>query len=74
MGALPVRHIGEIFALCDRRKRANLRPDLGAERYRQLGVKERFVGEAPYRVCPACIKRSDRWYEYAHAARKKERK
>lgn len=54
--ALPIRHIGLMQAICDRRRTADLRTDLGADRYRQLGVKERFVGEAPYRVCPACIK------------------
>lgn len=53
---LPIKHIGIMQAICDRRRNANLRSDLGADRYRQLGVKERFVGEAPYRVCPACIK------------------
>lgn len=53
--ALPIRHIGNLSAICDRRRRASLREDLGEERYRQLGVKERHVGEAPYRICPKCI-------------------
>lgn len=51
------RHIGIGRALCDGRKRAELREDLGPERYRLLGVKERFAGQEPYRVCAACIKR-----------------
>jgi hypothetical protein len=42
-------------AICDRRRAAYLRTDLGAERYRALGVKERFKNEAPYRVCAKCI-------------------
>ena len=56
-----VRHIGIMRALCDRRKHASLREDLGVERYRILGIKERFKGEAPYRICPACIKRVVSW-------------
>lgn len=55
--SIPIRHIGVCRALCDGRKRASLREDLGAERYKQLGVKERFKDEAPYRICPECIKR-----------------
>lgn len=54
--ALPIKHIGILRAICDRRRNAYLRTDLGADRYRQLGVKERHVGQAPYRICPACIK------------------
>ena len=53
--SLPLKHIGNLMAICDRRKRANLREDLGAERYKQLGVKERLEGETPYKVCPRCI-------------------
>ena len=57
---LPIKHIGVFRALCDRRKRAMLRADLGVERYKQLGVKERFEGQEKYRVCPVCIKRVSR--------------
>lgn len=53
--ALPIKHIGIPSAICDRRRPANLRNDLGEARYKQLGVKERFVGEEPYRICPKCI-------------------
>lgn len=59
--ALPIKHIGIMRALCDRRRKANLRSDLGADRYRQLGVKERFRGEEPYRICPSCIKCASDW-------------
>jgi hypothetical protein len=52
---LPIHHIGVPWAACNRRLRADLRDDLGAERYRQLGVKERFKDEKPYRVCARCI-------------------
>lgn len=52
---LPIKHIGIMYAICDRRRNAHLRTDLGVERYKQLGVKERFKGEAPYRICPRCI-------------------
>jgi hypothetical protein len=54
---VPIRHIGNTSALCDERVRANLRVDLEVERYRQLGVTERFRDEAPYRVCKRCIAR-----------------
>lgn len=54
--ALPIKHIGIFRALCDGRKRAMLREDLGVERYRTLGVKERLEDQEPYRICPACIK------------------
>ena len=53
----PIKHIGINRALCDGRKKAHLREDLGVDRYKQLGVKERFKGEAPYKICPACIRR-----------------
>ena len=55
MADLPIKHIGIIQAICDRRRSANLRTDLGEERYLQLGVKERHRGEDPYRICPECI-------------------
>ena len=54
--ALSIKHIGIMHALCDGRKRADLREDLGVERYRGLGVKERLRDQEPYRICPECIK------------------
>jgi hypothetical protein len=53
-----VRHIGYL-ALCDGKRRDDnfLRIDLGASRYRQLGVVERFKDEKPYRVCKRCIRK-----------------
>ena len=64
--AIPTKHIGIIYALCDRRKSASLREDLGVERYKQLGVKERHVGQEPYRICPKCIRcvGDSRWMAY----------
>ncbi len=53
---LPIEHIGIPRALCDGRKRAYLRSDLGEDRYKQLGVSERFKDQAPYKICAACIK------------------
>ena len=52
----PIRHIGYL-SLCDakRHKDSIVRIDLGVKRYRQLGVKDRFKGEKPYRVCKRCI-------------------
>jgi hypothetical protein len=58
---MEIRHIGIGRAFCDGRKRAMLRTDLGADRYRRLGLKERFTGEAPYKICRACIKRAGDW-------------
>lgn len=55
--AINIKHIGIMRALCDGRKRASLREDLGADRYRQLGISERLRDQAPYRICRACIKR-----------------
>lgn len=51
-----IRHIGHL-ALCGaRHRRENItRTDLGADRYRKLGVSERFKGEEPYRVCKRCL-------------------
>jgi hypothetical protein len=54
---LPVKHIGVPLALCDERIVAYLRDDLESSRYRQLGVKERFKNEPPYRVCKRCIRK-----------------
>lgn len=55
---LPIRHIGH-FALCNaKHDDDNIhRIDLGSSRYKQLGVRERFAGEAPYRVCKNCIRK-----------------
>ncbi len=52
----PIRHIGYL-ALCDAKHRMNNinRIDLGEERYRILGVKERLKDERPYRCCQRCI-------------------
>lgn len=50
-----IKHIGVLWALCNPRINAYLRDDLEPERYRQLGVKERFQNEAPYRICKRCI-------------------
>lgn len=57
MKRLPIRHIG-YHALCDAKHRDDNihRIDLGVVRYRQLGVRERFKDEKPYRVCKRCIK------------------
>ena len=52
---MPVKHIGVLHALCSRNLLANLRDDLGSARYRRLGIKERYVGERPYRICKRCI-------------------
>lgn len=71
--ALPIKHIGLMRALCDRRKRAYLREDLGVDRYKVLGVSELFVGEAPYRICARCISRVGnwRWMAARHRSRMK---
>lgn len=59
---LPIKHVGIHRALCNEKLRAELRPDLGAERYRQLGVSERFKNEDPYRICKNCIRLADKWH------------
>lgn len=51
----PVRHIGIFNALCNKRHKANLRTDLGFERYLNLGINERFYNEKPYRICKKCL-------------------
>ena len=51
-----IRHIGVIRALCNPKIPAGLREDLGGDRYRQLGVRERFKDELPYRICVKCIR------------------
>lgn len=53
-----IRHIGHYRSLCgfiDKHSRNIARIDLGSKRYKQLGVRERFKDEAPYRVCKHCI-------------------
>lgn len=55
MSEVPIKHIGLGRAICDRRRAAYLRTDLGEARYRRLGVRERFKGEEPYRICERCI-------------------
>lgn len=57
---LPVRHIGYTISLCgkwpnDTKQPRIARVDLGSDRYKRLGVKERLKSEAPYRVCERCI-------------------
>jgi hypothetical protein len=53
----PIKHIGWIYAVCGNRTvHANFREDLGADRYRRLGVSERFKNERPYRICANCIR------------------
>lgn len=51
-----IKHIGNVLAICNRSISANLREDLGLKRYKQLGVKELFKNENPYRVCGNCLK------------------
>ncbi len=54
---MKIRHLGS-FSLCGAKHRTDniVRIDLGRERYEQLGVKERFKNEKPYRVCKRCIR------------------
>jgi len=56
MKRLPIRHIGYL-ALCSAKHHDDSihRIDLGSKRYKQLGVRERFKDEKPYRVCKRCI-------------------
>lgn len=54
---MDIRHIGVVFALCSKKKSANLREDLGYERYLGLGTEERFKNEKPYRICKKCLKK-----------------
>lgn len=53
---IPIVHIGNVLAICNKNISANLREDLGYKRYKQLGVKERFRGQNPYRICKNCLK------------------
>lgn len=52
-----IRHVGYL-AICDAKHRENNihRIDLGYAQYKQLGVRERFKNEKPYRVCKRCLK------------------
>lgn len=54
-----ILHIGYGAAICGARQkdvsRNFSRQDLGAKRYRQFGVRERYKREAPYRICKRCI-------------------
>ena len=54
-----IKHIGYL-ALCNGKNyeydRLIVRRDLGVERYKLLGVKERLRNEPPYRVCKRCIR------------------
>lgn len=52
----PVRHIGIMVSLCNKKYKANLRTDLGYNRYLSLGIHERFINEKPYRICSKCLK------------------
>ena len=53
---MKIRHIG-YFSLCRAEHHTDniARIDLGAARYRRLGVRERLKNETPYRVCKRCI-------------------
>ena len=55
--SLPIKHLGYL-SLCDGKHRFDSirRIDLGRKRYEQLGVKERFKDEPPYRICKRCIR------------------
>jgi hypothetical protein len=55
---MDIKHIGNIRALCDRRKPASLREDMGKPWYRSAGrgKERRLLNEKPYRICTACIK------------------
>lgn len=52
---LPIKHIGDVLAICDGKTKSYLREDLGYKRYKQLGVRERFRNEPPYRICSRCL-------------------
>ncbi len=53
---MKIYHIGFAGALCNPRLPSRFLADLGYARLKQLGVKERFRDEAPYRVCKKCLK------------------
>lgn len=53
---MEIRHIGFLSLCAAKHSNSNItRIDLGAKRYKQLGVKERLKDEKPYRVCKRCI-------------------
>jgi len=65
---LPIKHIGNVIPICRDKKHKDfseksfgeskhftLREDLGYDRYRQLGIIERFRNEIPYRICERCL-------------------
>lgn len=63
---LPIRHIGNVIPVCGLKqkdpnapayesKHRSLREDLGYERYKQMGLSERFKDEKPYRMCENCL-------------------
>ena len=55
MKAKRIRHLG-LVALCGLPAGTNfIRADLDYARCKQLGVKERFRDEKPYRVCGRCL-------------------
>ena len=67
---IPIRHIGYL-SLCSAKHYDNSihRIDLGYSRYLQLGVRERFKNEEPYRVCKRCLaavraNERDPWQKY----------
>jgi hypothetical protein len=58
MKKIPVKHIG-VTPICGAYSIRNLdsihSSDLGLDRYKILGVIERFKDEAPYRICQSCM-------------------
>lgn len=52
---MEIKHIGVPFALCSKKYSGVFADHLGSERYKGLGVTERFRDEKPYRVCQKCI-------------------
>jgi hypothetical protein len=60
-----IEHIGSErspwTAMCGRKlKNAGMRCDLGADRYRRLGVTELLRDQKPYHVCKRCIAKVER--------------
>lgn len=57
-GKVKIRHIGHPVSPacgCVAFTDTTMNPYLGLARYKQLGVRERFKGEAPYRICKRCM-------------------
>lgn len=53
-----IRHIGIVYAICSNKTLVNknsLREDLEYERYKRMGVTEKFRDEKPYRICSKCL-------------------